>query len=506
MNPAPIRSIYDSADETSAWPTPDMSVLGGGRTRSPAFPSKMFGNLWPMIEDLASGSGGPVDYVAAGVLTVAASLIGNRRRATPSDEYAQWHEPCILWFAEVGDPSMNKSPCIDAATGPLRGMEWDHADEYEARLMQYETEHERAKAEQARWKEDIKLATKDGIGTPSMPAAAVLPVKPEMRRLLLQDTTPEAIQAVLGGNPTGTMCLRDELAGWFESFERYTAGGRTFWLEAFGGRPFVVDRKGAEKPLRLEFTGVSVLGGIQPERLAESVLAGADDGLAARFLWVWPDPLPYCRPTRIADRGRLDRLYRRLEALEPMRADDGQSKPVSMMLDRDAFLIFERWMAEWKETITEAASIYKSWLGKLTGVILRLSLVAELMAWADSDEVQDRTTISAHTVRAVLEFIEDYAKPTALRVFGDAARPVAERNAAIVARYIQRTNTRTVNVRALYKCKELPTLKDADLAEGAVSALIDADWLRDAPSRAGGTVGRTRKDYLVNPAVLETAR
>lgn len=104
------------------------------------------------------------------------------------------------------------------------------------------------------------------------------------RRRQLMDATPEAVGAILAGNPQGTLHFRDELAGWLMSFDRYSPGGREFWLEAYGGRRFVIDRKGSAKgPITIPFNGVSVCGGIQPAKLADALLASPDDGLVARL-------------------------------------------------------------------------------------------------------------------------------------------------------------------------------------------------------------------------------
>ena len=119
------------------------------------------------------------------------------------------------------------------------------------------------------------------------------PDQPHRRRTLVIDATPEAVAFILSGNPQGTLHFRDELAGWLMSFDRYSPGGREFWLEAYGGRPYCVDRKGAAAPLTIPFNGVSVLGGIQPAKLASALLNSPDDGLVARFLWAWPDKVAF---------------------------------------------------------------------------------------------------------------------------------------------------------------------------------------------------------------------
>jgi hypothetical protein len=493
-------SVAEARRVDAPWSPPDMSILSAGRSPPPAMPPGLFRGLWPLISDLAHGAGAPVDYVAMSVLAVSASLVGGKRRVRPFAE-SDWEEPCILWVAVVGDPSSNKSPAIDVVTGPLRQIEADHADEHRAVRREYETGAERAKAERRAWEEAVKAATKDRTETPERPEAAEMPDEPQRRRLLVQDATPEAVGAILSGNPTGTLHLRDELAGWLMSFDRYSPGGREFWLEAFGGRSFVVDRKGAAAPLIVPFNGVSVLGGIQPEKLAACLLGGADDGLVPRFLWAWPDAIPFHRPVRIADAPRLEQMLRRLDGLSPGYGPKGDRRAVTLPLSAGAADIFSLWCSDHLAGIGDAASLYKGFCGKLRGTVLRIALAAELMAWAASDSPEPRE-ISGATVAAAIEFVEDYAKPTAIRVFGDAALPPVERNAAILARHILKHRLTLINARDLRRSQGLPpTLKDSASLEEAVEHLVEADWLRATGVRAGESPGRSRKDFSVNPAV-----
>jgi hypothetical protein len=462
----------------------------------------MFGALWPLVRDLAAGAGAPAEYVAVSILAVAASLIGAKRSVQPFATAPQWREPCVLWVAPVGDPSSNKSPAIDAATGPLKGMERELAEHHKAGLIGWHTVAERAKAERAAWQADVKIATKEGVATPCMPDAAVDPDEPQRPRLMVGDVTPEAVMEILAGNPNGILHLRDELAGWLMAFDRYSPGGREFWLEAFGGRHFTVDRKSLKAPLSIQFNGVTVLGGIQPEKLSECLLKTADDGLVARFLWAWPDPIRYQRPTGVADTALLERIYRRLLDLRPARDEEGRAVPIVLMLNDAAGMIFEEWIRDNDTAIGEAAGLYKGFLGKLRGLVLRLSLVVELVAWA-SGNAPEPTAIRAETLSSVLGFIEDYAKPSAVRVFGDAALPLSERNAAALARHIIKTKAQRINLRAVRRESGIATLKAAADVEAATEALVEAGWLRGMGERAGDTPGKPRKDYLVNPAVHE---
>jgi hypothetical protein len=92
------------------------------------------------------------------------------------------------------------------------------------------------------------------------------------------------------------------LAGWLEGMQRYSGGGsdRPFWLEAFGGRGFTVERMGRE-PLTIDRLSIGVLGGIQPDRLKSLLFKSDDDGLLARFVPIWPEPAPLRRPQAWAD-------------------------------------------------------------------------------------------------------------------------------------------------------------------------------------------------------------
>lgn len=489
--------------EEPTWPLPDMSVLNAGRRPAPTMPSDIFGNTWPLICDLAEGAGSPADYVGLGFLGVCASLIGGKRKIRPYSE-GTWAEPAILWCALVGDPSSNKSPAIDAVTAPLRDMERDHAASHSQAIRDWEAAVEMSKAIRASWLDDVKAAAGNNLSAPPVPDSAVAPNEPERRRLMVMDATPEALGSILAGNPAGTLNLRDELSGWLTTFDRYSPGGRPFWLEAYGGRQFVVDRKGSKGPLQLDFLGVSILGGIQPQKLAEALLDAADDGLAARFLWAWPESIPYNPPRALADTGALANLYRRLDGLQWGLSAEGRDIPVTLPLATTAKDLLVEWIRENSDGMEDHSALYQGLVGKMRGGVLRLALVSELLTWACSGGPEPRE-VSAGSLAKAIEFVDGYVKPAALRVFGDAALPSVERNAAVLARYIRRKCMVRVNARDLKQSphkQHLPGMREAAPLDDALAHLEEAGVLREMPSREGGTAGRSKRDYLVNPAFI----
>lgn len=489
-------------DNVSVIPaSPDMSVLSAGRRTPPSIPTDMFGPIWPLLDELAEGAGAPVDYVALSYIAVVASLIGGKRKVQPYRE-SDWHEPTILWVGLVGDPSSNKSPALDRAVDTLRDMQSAYATAHNGILKGWEADCERAKFERAKWQAAVKAASDEGLATPPLPDEAMEPLNPKRHRVLVQDPTPESVADILSGNPQGTLLVRDELSGWLTSFDRYTPGGREFWLEAFGGRPFVIDRKSSPEPVTVPFNGVSVAGGIQPEKLADALFGRGkpDDGLVARFLWTWPDRPPYRRPRRAADRSVLEAVYSRLDGLDWGVGADGRDVAIVLPLDDDAADLFEAFERHNRDSGDDAGGLFKSFCGKLPGIVLRLAIASELSRWAYQGGPEP-TSISVATIEAVTFFVEDYAKPMALRVFGDAALPPAEKNAATLARYIQKYKLRRVNARDLRRTARLPGLKEAEPMREALALLVDANWLAEDGRRQGDSPGRHSSDFTVNPAV-----
>jgi len=496
-----IREAMGATAPIIGWLPHDASVVDAGRRAPPMLPQALFGSAWDEFARLAQDKGAPIDYVALGFVTVAASIIGGKRRVRPYPA-GTWDEPPILWLGLVGDPSFNKSPALDPLLRILRKIETERAEEHRERLADWTADAERAKVEKQSWQAKVKEAANEGLSTPPLPADARDPDQPRRRRLFVQDATPESMGEVLAGNPQGTLLIRDELDGWLSSFDRYNPGGRSFWLEAYGGRTYTIDRKANPDPLTISFNGVSIIGNIQPQKLAESLLSGAkaDDGMSARFLWIWPDRPPFARPQCSANVLGLEAALRRLDDLAWGIGEAGDRVPVTLPLEPSAADAFEAFQLANRDHEDDSAGMLKSFVGKMSGLALRMALVAEFSEWAFRGGAEPRS-IRKETVEAVADFLESYALPMAARVYGDAALPVVERNAATIARYLLKHKPKTLNARELRRSAGLPGLRDADAVREAIDALVEASWLRPAPARKGGSPGRHTADYQVNPSI-----
>ena len=497
-----IRGTDAASAAGGEWPEPDLSAAHQNRRPPPQLPLEVFGPLWAdWIATAAEAASAPPDYVVGPVLAGASTLIGNARWVSP---WRGWKEPPILWIGVVGDPSAGKSPGADPVLDILRSIEAVFASDFEAIHREWSTARESASCLREQWARAVKDATKDGRPPPIMPPNAVEPPEPVRPRIIVADATPEALGLLLAAHDKGLLFFRDELAGWFGGFGRYSGSGadRAFWIEAFGGRCFTIDRVKHPQPIVIPHLSVAVLGGTQPDRLVD-LLHSPDDGLQSRFLWIWPNAVPPRRPTRCPDAAAALEAFRRLAELPlVLGAGDERPRPFICPLEDDAAALFDQWRHD--HAAVEVSGALASAFGKAPGHLLRLALVLEHLWWSGSaGYAAPPSRIGRHALSAAAALIEDYFKPMATRVFGDAALPEADRLATTLARWILRERPKVVNARDLRRKARLPGLREAEKVKLALATLVEADWLR--PSLQTGERGRQREDYVVNPKLWNTS-
>lgn len=501
MQPESNLAVWESSFPMSEFTAPpDLSILNDERPRLPPIDLSYLGPLWTdWISATAEAAGCRVDYPAAALLTGAASLIGNARRVSP---WQGWKEPCALWLGMIGRPSDNKSPGLDAVAGLLSALSAELMPSHEDALRSFEAMKAEAREKRELWEGEVKTAVKHGVSAPVMPTDAVEPEPPPEPRLVVGDSTVEALAALLKGNPKGLLVRRDELAGWLASFDRYAGGGdRQFWLEAFGGRPFQIDRvKHGKGGLRIPALLVSVLGGIQPDRLESLLLRNDDDGLPARFLWVWPERLPPAIPSKAPNNMIALNALRRLRDLQMTVNEYGERCPVVMPLSEGAIAAFQTWRVDHDAETGDAIGMLAGAYGKMPGLVLRLALILEHLRWA-TEGTQEPQEISAAALCFSCELINSYFKPIANGVFRGISRPKSDRDAATLASWIRKNRIRQFNAKEVRRTANLPGLKESAAMMSAIEVLKDAHWIIPTGTREGPTVGRAKADFSVNPEV-----
>ena len=464
---------------------PDMGVLRLGRRSPPPLPLDLFGHRWATwMTGAAEAAAAPCDYVALPLLAAASALIGHARwaQATPG-----WVEPPHIWAGTVGDSGSSKSPGADCLLRDvLPTIESRMMGDFPDRLRDFRAVAEAHKAGQEVWQDDVRKAKKANT-PPPLPPAEAPPAEPQAPRLRQSDVTVERVATLLAtAAPKGLLITRDELAGWLLGLNAYNDAGRAFWIEAYGGRPYRVERQKLPEPIIIPRLAVAVTGSTQPEKLAE-LFREADDGLLGRFVWGWPDPLPF-RLGTVAPQAAwaieaLDRL--RLLDLAPGEEPGAPSRPIMVELAPDAVVMMEAFAQDMQRQQEGAGGLMRSAYGKARGLALRLSLVLTMLRWCGEEGwTPSPDKIDGEAFAAACDLVAEYFMPMAERVYGDAAAKPVQRQAATLARWIVRTKAAEVHVRTMQRKIRLPGLGTAADIHAAAAELADAGWL--LPPQPGG--------------------
>jgi Protein of unknown function (DUF3987)/Primase C terminal 2 (PriCT-2) len=360
-------------------------------------PSLPRGILPDIIErfaiDQGRAMGADIAGVAVGALAVCAAAIPDKIQLQVKKHNTAWLESARLWVALVGPPSTMKSPIMSAVVRPLRRIDSDMARRFSDELARIDKlpSDERKQAE-----------------------------RPKQTRLVLQDTTIEAAQEIIKDSPDGLLCYQDEMSGWFGSMDKYSgskgsAKDRAFWLEAYNGATYSVNRIGRGSVF-IENLSVSILGGIQPEPIRKLAEDSADDGLLQRLLPVLLQPAVLGADEPPSEEvAEYATLISRLHNIEnPMMGIGLQS--TTLHFDDGAQTIrqdLERKHLDLQgcETINKKLSAH---IGKYNGIFARLCVVWHCV---ENSRGGCPGVISAATARRVATFLHAFLLPHALAFY-----------------------------------------------------------------------------------------
>lgn len=480
------------------WPAPDARLMRAEALPAPPLPLSdvLHPRLEQWVRDAAEAKGAPPDYVFAALLIVAASTIGNTRWVSP---WSGWEEPPVLWTMCIGLPSAGKSPAIDAVLQPLRQVERRLRKAAEAEADALAERIEVAELAAKDWRAEVKAAVKAGEQSPPKPEAASIDAPPHIPRLIINDATIEKIGVILARQPRGILQVRDELAGWLEGMKRYSPSSDCpFWIEAFGGRSYAVERINRE-PVSIDMLTVGVLGGIQPAPFIRLLRTVDDDGLFARFLPIWPAPVPLRRPQLAPDMASMERILSQLVLLDFSTNEDGQSCPKVMSFAEGARELMDDFRQRVRDREAEADGLILSFLGKLPGMVARLSLVLTYLDWAVEGTTEPRE-IQTDDFRRAVHLVETYLLPMAGRAYAEASTSKTDRAARRLIGIIREKGWRSFTSRDVQRLDRAGLGKASDL-DPALAALEEGDCIRPVEKSAKPQGGRPSRLFAVNPEV-----
>jgi putative DNA primase/helicase len=234
--------------------------------------------------------------------------------------------------------------------------------------------------------------------------------KPILRQIIVNDTTVEAVCKVIDEKKPECVCLwRDEFTGFIKGLERYNKSDKTLFLEGYNGNPYTINRVKNDEPKQIPKLSISLLGGIQPDKL-RPILKSGDDGFVSRFVFVFSEPQPLERQKFSIDEELFKNLFDRLDALLES----------TITLSSEALETLDEWIKENDAEKRYASGLIESSYGKFHGQLIRIACVLEHIFWAAKEsESSPPTEISNDALESSIDLIEDYFKPMAKKIFCD---------------------------------------------------------------------------------------
>ena len=361
---------------------------------------------------------------------------------------------------------------------------------------EHETRAQRAKAEKKQWEKAVAEAVEAKLPAPPKPADATEPGPFVAPRLSVSDSTIERLAVLLEVRPQGMAFVADELARLFLNMKRYSNGqDNEFWLEAWDGKHFVVERQG-RPPVVLDYLLVGVIGGFQPDKLARA-FEGDDDGMYARFYFAWPEE-PVHQPLSNEVSEIEPEIQNALTRIVNLRtSEDGVFAPRTVDLSPEALSAFETFRAFLAQAKAELDGREREWAAKGGTHVLRLAGTLAYLDWAMIGGAEPQA-IDQQYVEAAVRLWRDYFWPHSRAALWQIGLSEKHTNARRVLRWIQIKQKTEVSLLDIRR-EALGRRLDAEQTRTLLDGLVRAGWLKLVTTK---TEGRSIHRWQVNPLLF----
>ena len=322
------------------------------------------------VNDLSAVYGSPKEFFAMANLGACCGVV-RKRAVIDSGKYKNYAQ---LWLMYVAPSGTGK-------TEPdKKGFK---------RISEFDSElYKSYQQELKNWHAECVICKKQ---------KTVEPIKPIRKQYLIDDSTPEALYYALQNNE-GLTLHSDELNTWFSNIGRYAKSGEVGrYLSIFDNTTFDISRKGDE-PIFVEEPYMNIIGGIQPEVLAETLQLNQmrKNGFSQRFVFAYPQSVikPYYN-----DKSPNQQFLKDYENLiDYLRIGEFGT----LTLTTEAKKVFVDFSDELTDKANGSKKDYlKSMYSKFEIHCLRLSLILELIK--SFPEGLKTNTVSAETLIYAIE-------------------------------------------------------------------------------------------------------
>jgi hypothetical protein len=458
----------------------------------------------PWFVDIAKRMQCPKDFLAVGSLICMGSILGRKVAIRPKMR-DDWYEYPNLWGMIIGSPSQLKTPSLSAIMSPIKKIEYEEYQEWQKLHGEWLARSELANIRKAAKKAAAKTALKDGAEVSTADIELEDDPMPLQKRLIVNDTTVEALGMILAGNPNGVLVYRDELIALFKQLEKPgQEDARGFYLTAWSGKEAHISDRVGRGTTRIEACCLSMLGSTQPSVIAEyvrdAVANGGGDGLMARLqLMVFPDtPADWVLVDEYPNKQAKDdaaEVFNRLYALDAALIGaqiDQFSEVQYLRFDDEGFALWAQYLTDLHRRLENpdiANSALGSHLAKYRKLVPALALIFQLVDNPSAGSVGRDATL-----RALMW--SDYLESHANRIYSFVGSGDS-RTAKELLQRIKSKRWTEFTLRDVYRnCWS--GLDTPETAKSACEVLERYDWIKKFTKE---NKGRPSESYIVNPSL-----
>lgn len=472
--------------QPDAWPKPGNPF---SRTVPMAFPIDVLPkSIADYVIDQSSRMGADVGMLAMFSLVCCASAITDEIKIQPKINDPSWQESARLWVAAVGNPSIKKTPSLNAVAIPVWNQDEKWRKEEQKFRRKFELEKKIYSKKETAY---IKAVAEDKTDV----VEPVPPESPEIHRAVVDDITVEALGNILSNTKKGVLLHADELSGFFGGMDAYRERGvnkdRAHYLQLYNGGDRRIDRV-SRGSILVSNWGASIIGGIQPGPMARIAKNMNDDGLLQRFnVFIASDSVEGHNVTRDQDAfnkySELIRgLYEIIPSAQPVVLSD-EAEQVRKRMERRVVDV---------QKINVLPLGLRTHIGKFEGMFARYCLLFHVLEQRECREHPTAKPVSGEVAERVEKLLVSYLMSHAMAFYRDV---VGNNDVADLAGWIAR----------FILAKELAELTRRDLKRRVAQAKNSTAWelhiAMDALAILGWVIPnddtRPHGKWLVNPDV-----
>lgn len=530
-NSSPTPDIGDLADlaseelNDSGWETPNdfaPKLHPVQELRPEMIPEPLRG--W--VVDITHRMQTPLDFASVTALVAIGSIIGAACTVRPK-QVDNWEITPNLWGACIGRPSVVlKTPSMNEVMSLLDKLQNAYGERHEKEMIETEFETLATKVKTDAIKSQLTKLNKDTSNGELADSDAITRLKEDYVRLTQQakDETPnrrlfktneisiQSMTMLQNQNPRGLLMFRDELTGLMVKWSREDGGDeRAYFLEGWNGNSSYTDYKVGRGLTEAKQVCISVLGGIQPDKLKNylnQAKNGNNDGLVQRFqLGVWPDEptdweLIDTTPNKV-EKDRVYKIYEKLAEMDFVKSgatQDADDEKPYFRFDPAAQVIFNKWFTYMRtEKIPQESNpLMLEHLGKYSSLVPSLAVIFHCIGLADGNAIGN---ISEESIMLAVVWV-GYLETHARRIYGMSKSSENESASSLMDKIKSKVLEIPFTCKAVYD-KNWQGLTNKKEVKAACDILVEANWIRIETKTASGRAGRQPDpQYHVNPAIL----